>query len=117
MSFYADNAVLHDIVYGNNLKNKAEIERFFAWDKGEFSVIDNNLVLSITRQNIDNNRVITEGVFHQFSYNNETFGPWMFIMIHEFDQNNKIIQQTDWINYTPKEKFIGGINMNTTLIP
>lgn len=116
MSFYANDAKLHDIIYGNSFKNKAEIRQFLAWDKGEFKVLSGHEVLTVTKQTVEGNTAVTTGFFHEFSYDGAQLGPWLFVIIQEFDSNNKIIKQTDWINYTPRENFLGGKNMNKALI-
>jgi hypothetical protein len=115
MAFYADNAQFNDIIYGNSLKNKAEIKDFLAWGKGEFSILSGDRVLTVTKQVLGQNTAITEGYFHAFSYDGQKLGPWLFVIIQEFDATHKIIKQTDWINYTPKEHFLGGKNMNEYL--
>ena len=53
--------------------------------------------------------------FHEFSYDGSKLGPWLFVIIQEFNSDNKIIKQTDWINYTPRDNFLGGKNMNDSL--
>lgn len=35
------------------------------------------------------------------------FNTWL-----DFDEHGKIIKHTDWINYTPREKFLGRKNLN-----
>jgi len=112
MSFYDDTATLQDIIYGNDIKGKKQIKKFLAWDQGEFSTFSQNGVLTITDQAIDNNIVITRGYFHAFTFNKQKLGPWRFVMIHEFNDEQKIIKQTDWINYTPRANFLGGKDMN-----
>lgn len=112
MSFYDEKATLQDIIYGNDIKGKKQIKNFLAWDQGEFSTLSQNGVLTITNQAIDNNIVITQGFFHAFTFNKQKLGPWRFVMIHEFNDEQKIIKQTDWINYTPRANFLGGKDMN-----
>jgi len=116
MAFYANNAQLKDIVYGNSLKNKAEIKNFLAWDKGEFKVFSGKKVLTVTKQIVKENTAVTEGYFHKFSYDGQPLGPWLFVIVQEFDSNHKIVKQSDWINYTPRNNFLGGKNMNEQLI-
>ena len=72
-------------------------------------------VLTISKQVIDGRNVITEGYFNQFKYNGQVLGPWLFVIVHQFNDKNKIIKQTDWINYTPRKQFLGGKNMNQGL--
>jgi hypothetical protein len=115
MTYYADNAQFKDIIYGNSFSNKVEIRKFLDWDKGNFKILDGNRALTVTRHIFGINTAITEGFFHSFSYDGQKLGPWLFVITQEFDSNNKIIQQTDWINYTPRSNFLGGKNMNDEL--
>jgi len=112
MSFYAKDATLKDIIYGNDLRNKAEIQSFLNWHNGKFDRLASENILTVTNQVIENQSAITEGYFHQFRFNDKEFGPWLFIISLEFNEDNKIIKQTDWINYTPRKDFLGGLNMN-----
>ena len=116
MSFYDDNAQFEDIIYGNRFKTKREIKEFLAWDKGEFKVLSGDRILTITKQIQQGNTVVTQGFFHEFIYGGQNMGPWLFIIVQEFNSQNKIIKQTDWINYTPREDFLRGKNMNDELI-
>jgi hypothetical protein len=116
MSFYDENAQFEDIIYGNSFKTKTEIREFLAWDKGEFTALLGERILTVTKQIQDGNTVVTQGFFHEFIYDGEKMGPWLFIIDQEFNSQNKIIKQTDWINYTPRENFLGGKNMNDELI-
>lgn len=115
ISFYANNAKFEDIIYGNSFDNKTEIKGFLAWDKGEFKLLSGQKALTVTTQVISENTVVTEGYFHEFTYDGQKLGPWLFVIIQEFDDNNKIIKQVDWINYTPRNNFLGGKNMNDKL--
>ena len=115
MDFYADDVVVQDIVYGNELAGKSEVKAFFDWNRGQFELLDGKDILKITRQTLEAQTVVTEGYFHRFRFNDQTLGPWRFVMIHELDDDSKIIKQVDWINYTPRENFLGGLDMNKGL--
>lgn len=117
MSFYDNEAQFEDIIYGNRLKNKKEIKHFLAWGQGEFKVLSGELALTVTKQTVKKTSVVTQGFFHEFSYDSQKLGPWLFVIVQEFNAQNKIIKQTDWINYTPRKSFLGGKNMNNELIP
>lgn len=116
MSFYAEHAQLIDVVYGHHAQSKTEIRQFLDWQRGEFVLLKGDNILTVSKQTSQANTVITQGYFHRFSYNGEIMGPWLFSIILEFDNNHKIIKQTDWINYTPRENFLGGKDVNS-LIP
>ena len=115
MTYFADNAKFKDVIYGNSFNSKVEIRNFLDWEKGEFKILNGNKTLTVTRHTFGENTAITEGFFHTFNYDGQKLGPWLFVITQEFDSNNKITQQTDWINYTPRNNFLGGINMNDGL--
>lgn len=112
MSFYAEQAVVDDLVYGHIAEGKAAIEAFFNWSQGDFKVSNNKPALTITKQIFSDNKITTRGVFNQFEYMGKVMGPWRFIIWQEYDEFGKIIYQEDWINYTPKRDFISGENRN-----
>jgi hypothetical protein len=57
--------------------------------------------------------VVAQGYFKPFSYDGKSFGPWRFVIILEFNDDGKIVREIDWINYTPRENFLGGKDINT----
>lgn len=116
MSFYSEKAQLNDIIYGHYAKNKLEIANFLNWDRGQFMLERGNNILTVTGQVTEQHTVITRGYFHPFNYNGKAMGPWLFVIILQFDADNKIIKQTDWINYTPRKDFLGGPDMNQQLL-
>lgn len=115
MSFYAKNAALKDIIYGNYLRNKDEIQSFLNWHNGKFDRLESEYILTVANQVIENKKAITEDYFHQFKFNDKTFGSWLFVIALDFNEDHKIIKQTDWINYTPRKDFLGGLNMNSEI--
>ena len=116
MTYYADNAQFKDIIYGNSFNNKVEIRSFLDWGKGEFKILNGTRALTVTKHTFGERTAITEGFFHTFSYDGQKLGPWLFVITQEFNPSNKIIQQTDWINYTPRDNFLGGKNMNDEIV-
>jgi len=116
LTFYHEDAVLEDVVYGNLVKSKKEIKTFLNWQDPNFSLIDKNNALVVQKQVIQGNTVVTEGYFTEFNYYGKKLGPWRFIILLEFNDELKIIRQVDWINYTPREQYLGGKNMNELLL-
>jgi hypothetical protein len=116
MEFYDESATLEDYVYGQLSSSKAEIREFLDWSKGDFKLTDNGKALTIEQQVIQGNFVITEGYFNPFSYEGLDYGPWKFVIWLEFNDEGKIVEQMDWINYTPKSQFLGGKNLNRKLL-
>ena len=117
LSFYDEKADLEDLGYGHHAKSKQEIEQFFAWNDGKFSLVNKGPALVVQKQVVDGNKTVTEGYFTKFTYNGKTMGPWRFLIWLEFNEQGKIIRHVDWINYTPKEDFIGGKNLNSLISP
>lgn len=111
MGFYAEQAELQDMVYGKHAVGAEQIYDFYNWNKGEFTLIKPE-ALVVTQQLVKDKVVVTRGYFTEFEYYGQKAGPWRFVIWQEFNQSNQIILQYDWINYTPKETYIGGDNMN-----
>lgn len=111
MSLYAEDAELQDLVYGKHAIGVAQIRAFYNWQVGEFKMLK-PYALVVTEQVVEDKVVVTRGYFTQFEYYGQIAGPWQFIIWQQFNDRNKITQQYDWINYTPKETYIGGDNMN-----
>jgi len=116
LSFYHQDAVLEDVVYGNLVKSKKAIKAFLNWQDPNFALIDKDNALVIQKQVMQGNTVITEGYFTEFNYYGKKLGPWRFIILLEFNDEHKIIRHVDWINYTPREQYLGGKNMNKLLL-
>lgn len=112
MSFYTEEVVLDDLIYGFKATGKKHLTEFFNWPYGNFKVIGNKPALVISSQVIDGLKVSTTGVFNRFEYMGKEMGPWRFIIYQEFNQAGKIKYQEDWINYTPRDNFLGGENLN-----
>ena len=113
MAMYAEDAVLEDPVLGYRMVGKAEIKKFLDWPNPNFRKIDNQPTLVIQKQLIEGNKVVSEGYFPRFEWQGNALGPWRFVAWLEFNEQGKIIRHVDWINYTPKEKFVvGGGNLN-----
>ncbi|MEO0368593.1 MAG: nuclear transport factor 2 family protein [Pseudomonadota bacterium] len=115
MDYYADEAQLEDLIFGHLAENKAQISAFLNWNDGKFSLPDGPPALRTTNLNVDGNTVVAQGHFTPFYYDGNSHGPWKFVIILEFNGAGKIIKQTDWINYTPRNKFLGGENRNLDL--
>lgn len=111
LAFYSESIVLEDLVYGERVHGKEALRGFYRWDSGEVKLIDGE-ALKVTKQLVSSNQAVTRGVFLPFYFHGKKMGPWRFVIWQEFDENGHIIKQFDWINYTPKETFIGGENLN-----
>ncbi|MCB1055435.1 MAG: nuclear transport factor 2 family protein [Acidobacteria bacterium] len=107
MSFYADDAYLKDVVYGNEVRGKENIRRFFDWNGGNFKAVGPGPALTIEAQIVSGEIVVTRGVFNRFEYGGKVLGPWEFVIWQQFNESGEIIRQEDWINYSPKEIHVG----------
>lgn len=108
MNFYASDAVVRDIIYGNEVAGKDDIRKFFDWERGGFKVVTPGPILEVETQVVSGRTVITRGAFKQFEYDGNRMGPWKFLIWQRFDDTGQVIYQEDWINYTPKKILIGG---------
>lgn len=111
LGFYSEDAVLEDLVYGNQVRGKAALRAFFRWESDPVK-FEGGRSLVISEQVVRGNQVVTKGHFTEFEYQGQTMGPWRFVIWHEFNALGQIIRQEDWINYTPRESFLGGENLN-----
>ena len=112
MSFYADHAVLEDMIYGHLAQDKASIREFLDWSLGDFSVVDGKPALEVRELVIDGNTAVARGFFNRFVFQGREMGPWRFVIWLAFNEDGKIVRHTDWINYTPRKEFLGGENLN-----
>lgn len=111
MAMYAQEAELQDINYGNHILGRKAIRDFFQWDAGNVKLLHDKTLI-VEKMVLKDNQAISRGHFTEFEYGGTKMGPWRFVIWLEFDQQGKIIKQTDWINYTPKDQFTGGKNLN-----
>lgn len=107
MSFYDDQAVLKDVIYGVDVNGINAIRNFFDWDRGEFEMVAAGAIMVLKRQIVSDKTVISTGVFSEFHFDGKKLGPWEFIIWQEYNKAGKIILQSDWINYSPKKILIG----------
>ncbi len=112
ISFYSEDAVVEDLVYGHIAVGKEQIAAFFDWNKGDFSAAEKGDILQIEAQLVSDLEVVTKGTFKRFTYFGEELGPWRFVIYQRFNSQGKIEAQEDWINYTPKSKYLSGQNLN-----
>jgi hypothetical protein len=113
MGFYAEEAQLEDLIYGHFAEDKASIRAFLNWNDNKFELPNGPPALEVTSLTAQSSRVVAQGYFKPFSYDGKSFGPWRFVIILEFNDDGKIVREIDWINYTPRENFLGGKDINT----
>ncbi len=97
MSYYAENAILEDLVYGDRKVGRDAIRRFFDWGNSDFDGHSPNL--KVESMVIQGQQAVARGYFNSFSFKGQKMGPWYFVIWLEFDAQNKIKHQIDFINY------------------
>lgn len=98
MSFYDDEAVLEDIIFGVKIEGKNNLSDFFNWNISEFEILD-SVALVIESQIIQQNQVVSSGYFTKFNFQGTEVEAMYFTTILTFNDAGKIIKQVDWINY------------------
>lgn len=111
MAFYAEDAVLEDMVYGERVLGKDNIQAFLDWSNPHYQHKQPQ-VLIVEQQIVEKKQVITRGYFTPFVFHGQALGPWRFVIWQSFDEQGRIVYQQDWINYTPREQFLDGKDLN-----
>ncbi|MCC2615315.1 nuclear transport factor 2 family protein [Aestuariibacter halophilus] len=111
IAHYAEDALLEDMVYGQRIQGRQALRNFYRWDDGSVRLLKDK-TLVIEQQIVDGNTVITRGTFLPFQYHDQRLGPWRFVIWQSYNHQGLIVHQMDWINYTPKEMFLGGDDLN-----
>ncbi|GEM_PF-815734 len=112
LSFYAGNAVLEDVIRGEEFVGIDAIKSHLNWHDPEFSLGMSASHLISEQIIIDGNQAVIQGYFMPFIYQGVKLGPWRFTTHLEFNEDMKITRQTDWVNYTPKVIFNNSPNAN-----
>lgn len=117
MAMFAEDARLEDMIYGFHAKDKSAIRAFLNWHDQQFKLPEGRPSMVVQKQMVDGNKAAVEGYFTPFEYQGKAMGPWRFLIWLEFNDEGKIIREVDWINYTPRKDFLGGLDMNRETIP
>ncbi|WP_157447231.1 hypothetical protein [Catenovulum agarivorans] len=115
MSFYAENAQLEDVIRGKKVKGKLQIRELFNWHDPKLSLGNSVSAVVVEQIKVFENSAVVTGFFMPFVYDGLKFGPWKMTMLLTLNENGKIIEQTDWINYTPKVLFSNDPDSNLTI--
>lgn len=98
LNFYADTIVLKDMINGDHIEGKTALEAFFDWENPHFRKLD-SVTLVVQEQIMEGKRVVTQGYFTPFQWDEYQFEAMHFTTILTFNDNGKIVEQVDWINY------------------
>ncbi|KZN28715.1 hypothetical protein N480_08090 [Pseudoalteromonas luteoviolacea S2607] len=114
LSYYDENVVLEDMLYGIRVNNKREFAEFFNWAAGDFKVLNNAPTFVVTQQVIDEQQrtIVLYGSFNPFVYNTNQLGPWRFTTLLKLNEDGLIYYQQDWINYFPRSFINEANNLN-----
>ncbi len=98
LGFYADDAMLLDILNGDSISGKQALAVFFDWSNPEFKSLGSQ-ALEVDELIADGNIVVAKGHFTRFQWGDTVFEAMHFTTLLTFDKQGKIIKQVDWINY------------------
>ena len=99
MSFYAENAMLDDVVFGSKSEGKDSIRNYLNWDSGDVVFDTTKSFVDIDKIAIGQNTASVEGHFAPFTYQGKEYDSWRFTTWLTFNKDNKISLHVDYINY------------------
>ena len=102
MSFYSENAVLDDVIYGARFEGKDSIAHFFDWNYGAVEFDTTKGFVQINKMAVGQNFASVEGKFAPFKLQGQQNQAWRFTTWLTFNKDNKIILHVDYIDY-PRE--------------
>ncbi|NTS76436.1 nuclear transport factor 2 family protein [Catenovulum sp. SM1970] len=117
MRFYAQDAVVEDIINGDKKVGKKAISAFFNWPDKKFSLDKSQVTLVVENIAVDGPNAVLKGYFMPFRYDGLKLGPWHFTTWLTFDENLLIVKQVDFINYAPKALFQNNKDANKWIKP
>jgi len=98
LSFYDEEIILEDIINGDRIIGKKELNNFFDWNNPNFKSLDSNSLI-IEDKIIHHNTCVVKGYFSRFQWEQSEFEAMHFTTIITFNKSKKIVRQVDWINY------------------
>lgn len=98
LAFYDDSIVIEDIINGDRIEGKENLRKFFDWGNPDFECLEPSYLV-IREQVIDEDKAVVRGYFSRFRWGMLEFERMHFTTILTFNEQQKIIYQTDWINY------------------
>lgn len=98
MDHYDSNAVLEDINMATKIKGINNLKEFFNWHNADLKILGKK-ALEVEELVIDDHKAVAKGYFTPFQWKGIKYPSMYFITILLFNDQGKIIKQTDWINY------------------
>lgn len=101
IDFFAEDAIVEDIVNGDLIEGREAISQFFNWSNPRLERLEDR-ALVVRSLVVDGDEAVARGHFTPFLYDGGSLGPWRFAIWLEFDPAGKIRRRTDFIHY-PQE--------------
>lgn len=98
LSFYDEDMVLEDFIFGERIEGKETFKEFFDWPNPKFQKLEDK-ALVVKDITVQKNKAIIRGYFTPFKWGDYTSERMHFTTILEFNKAGKIIKHQDWINY------------------
>ncbi|MEM9329582.1 MAG: nuclear transport factor 2 family protein [Bacteroidota bacterium] len=98
LDFYADEMVLEDPILGQRIVGREAFRDFFDWPNPSFRKLQEEALI-VDKIMVDGRESVVIGHFTPFQWAESTIESMHFTTLLVFDQQGKIIKQTDWINY------------------
>jgi hypothetical protein len=98
LAFYAEEAVLEDIVNGDSIVGRRALATFFDWSNPEFKSLSNRAVV-VDEVIVEGSKAVVKGHFTRFQWGGTAFEAMHFTTWLTFNKQGMIIRQVDWINY------------------
>lgn len=98
LKLYDDHIILEDMISGNHLEGKLALKEFFNWSNQKFKKL-NDKTFIVNDLIINNNTAVINGYFTPFAWDSIRVEAMQFTTILRFNDEWKIINHTDWINY------------------
>lgn len=98
LSFYDNEMVLEDFIFGERIVGKANFRAFFDWPNPKFQLLEDS-ALVVEDITANGNKAIVRGYFKRFKWGDHTTERMHFTTILEFNADGKIVKHQDWINY------------------
>jgi ketosteroid isomerase-like protein len=101
LDFFAEDAVVEDIVNGDLVEGQEAIGQFFNWSNPHVERLESR-ALVVRSLVVEGNEAVAHGYFTRFRYDGRELGPWRFVIWLVLDPEGRILRRTDFIHY-PQE--------------
>lgn len=98
LSFYDEDMVLEDFIFGERIEGKENFKAFFDWPNPKFQKLEDKALI-VKDIIVNKNKAVVRGYFTPFKWGDYTSERMHFTTILEFNESGKIVKHQDWINY------------------